>query len=410
MRNLNKMGILDFRKREKIEKAVNEYFKMINGYTPSFTSFEGGLYEMELTRAAIHSFATHVSKLVPVIEGAGNTALERTLQFQPNPLMDTSKYLYRLSTVYMVDNNALIAPLYDEFGKIIGFYPLSLEKCQMVKGDNGKVYVRYELGTGQYGAIELEKAGRLTQFQNKNELWGESNQAMMPTLELMHANNEGIIEGVKNSATIRFMAKLAQTLKAKDIEEERKRLVKDNLTASNNGGVLMFDQKYEDIKQITSTPYTINAAQMNQIKENVFDYFGTNEAILQNKFTSAEWGAYYEGKIEPFAIQMSLVHTNMTFNDREKAFGNKILFTADKLQYASTAEKVQLVTMLFDRGFISHNDGLNILNLKPIEDGDKRYIRKEYAVADGYSEQIEDPNENEEENPNGEEINGQNEE
>ena len=130
--------------------------------------------------------------------------------------------------------------------------------------------------------------------------------------------------------------------------------------------------------------YTVDSAQMAQIKENVFNYFGTNEKILQNNFTSDEWGAYYEGKIEPFAIEASLVHTNMKFTPHEIAFGNDIIFEANRLQYASNKEKLEIVTQLFDRGFISHDQGLEIFNMAGLGAGvgDKRYIRKEYGLAD----------------------------
>ena len=368
-----------------MEEQIKQYFQMINGYTPTFTSFEGSIYEMELTRAAIHSFATHISKLKPEIKGSGNEVLERKLQFKPNHIMDTKKYLYRLATVYSVDNTAFIAPLEDRYGAVAGYYPLLTEKCRIIDYE-GKKYIRYDFGYGKHGVCELERMGIMTQFQYKNELFGESNACLRPTLDLITTQNQGIIEGVKSSASLRFMAKLAQALKQKDIEEERKSFRENNLSAQNNGGVLLFDQKYEEVKQIDSKPFVVNPIQMSQIKENVFNYFGTNEAILQNKFKSDEWSAYYEGKIEPFAIEMSLVHTNMTFSEREVAFGNQIMFTANRLQYMSNSEKLNTVTQLFDRGFLTHNQGLEIFNMSPVEGGDKRYIRKEYALTDNYSE------------------------
>lgn len=368
-----------------MEEQVNQYFKMINGYTPTFTSFEGSIYEMELTRAAVHSFATHISKLKPEIKGSGNEVLERKLQFKPNHIMDTKKYLYRLATVYSVDNTAFVAPLEGKYGEVAGYYPLLTEKCRIIDYE-GKKYIRYDFGYGKHGVCELERMGIMTQFQYKNELFGETNACLRPTLDLITTQNQGIIEGVKSSASLRFMAKLAQALKQKDIEEERKSFRENNLSAQNNGGVLLFDQKYEEVKQIDSKPFVVNPVQMNQIKENVFNYFGTNESILQNKFNSDEWSAYYEGKIEPFAIEMSLVHTNMTFSEREVAFGNQIMFTANRLQYMSNSEKLNTVTQLFDRGFLTHNQGLEIFNMSPVEGGDKRYIRKEYALTDNYNE------------------------
>lgn len=378
------MGLFDsIRKKEKIESKVNSYFQTLNAYSPTFTTFEGSIYEMELTRAAIHSFATHCSKLKPEVKGSGNQAFERMLQYKPNNLMDTKKYLYRLATTYAVDNTAIIAPLYDSsYEKIIGFYPLATPKVQ-IKDIEGIKYIRYEFETGNYGVFRLDEAGIMNQFQYKNELFGENNHCLYPTMELINTNNQGIIEGVKSSATLRFLAKIAQTLKPEDLEKERKRFVASNFNASNAGGVMLVDAKYEDVKQLSTNQYTVDSAQMAQIKENVFNYFGTNEDILQNKFTSDQWGAYYEGKLEPFAIEASLVHTNMKFNMHEVAFGNNIIFSANRLQYASNKEKLEIVTNLFDRGFLTHNQGMEVFNMPSLgEIGDRRYIRKEYGLAD----------------------------
>ena len=124
-----------------------------------------------------------------------------------------------------------------------------------------------------------------------------------------------------------------------------------------------------------SKPYIINPSQMEYIKQNVFNYFGTNEHILQNKFTPDEWNAYYEGKIEPFALEIGLVHTNMTFTEREKAFGNQIFFSSNRLQYASISDKINYVVQMGDRGRTSINEDREFFNLPPSEDSDRHFIR-----------------------------------
>lgn len=76
------MGIFEtiFRKPRSDIQAEG-YFKMLNGYSPVFTNAPESLYEMELTRAAIHSFANFCSKLKPEISGTAYKNLERVLQF-----------------------------------------------------------------------------------------------------------------------------------------------------------------------------------------------------------------------------------------------------------------------------------------------------------------------------------------
>jgi hypothetical protein len=362
------------------KQEINQYFKTLTAYTPSFTTYEGGLYEMEITRAAIHSFATQCSKLKPELNGAASyNSLANKLKYAPNPWMDTTKFLYRLATILSIQNTAFIVPILDEFGDgITGYYPVLPTRCEVVE-HNDVAYLRYTFSTGKKAVVELNRVGILTTHMYKNDFFGESNTALNPTMQLINSQVEGIREGIKQAATIRFMGRLGNTLRPEDIEKERKSFVESNLKAENNNGILIFDAKYAEIKQIESKPFIVDDKQMQQIKNNVYDYFGTNENIIQNKFTEDQWNAYYEGKIEPFAIQTSLVLTNMTFNDHQKSFGNEIILTANRLQYASNTTKLDIVTQMFDRGFMTHNQGREIFNMLPIADGDKYYIRKEYA-------------------------------
>ena len=386
-------------RNKDIKKALDGYFAVLSSYQPVYSTYAGGIYEMELTRAAIHCFATHCSKLKPEVVGHAAPALGRILQFKPNPLMDTKKYLYRLATAYMTDNNALIAPLI-EFDEIKGFYPLTVGKVQLME-HNGQTFVRYDMGGGAYFAVELERCGILNQFQYTSELWGESNLCLRPTLELMDAQTQGILNGIKNSAVIRFIAKLANALNPKDVKKEQERLKEINLGINNTAGVFVIDQKYEDVRQIDSKPYIINPSQMEYIKQNVFTYFGVNEHILQNCFTPDEWNAYYEGKIEPFALEIGLVHTNMTFTERERSFGNQIFFSTNRLQYASIQDKINYVVQMGDRGRTSINEDREVFNLPPIEGGDRHFIRGEYRPVDSYDEAVEPLTDGNETQPNG---------
>lgn len=367
-------------KKPKSDKEIKGYFKMLNGYTPVFTNYNGALYEQELTRAAIHAFATHCSKLQPEFQGAAYKTLGNRMKFKANTFMDTTKFLYRLATILSVDNNAFIIPITDETGDIItGYYPIRPAMTEIVSDAWGNPWLRYTFSNGQKAAIEFERVGIINQYLFKDDLMGENNKALYPTMQLIQTHNQGIIEGVKQSATIRFMARLANVYKPEDIAKERKRFTEENLSADNNSGVMMFDNKYADVKQIESKPFVVDAEQMKAIQANVFNYFGCNEKILQNNFDEDTWGAYYEGKIEPFAIQLSLVMSNMTFTERELAQGNKIMWTANRLQYASNKTKLEIVTQLFDRGFLTHNQGREIFNMSSIPNGDKYYIRLEYG-------------------------------
>lgn len=383
------MGLLEkLFPRKTAEAQVYSYFRTLGGYTPVYTSFDGGVYEMALTRACIHTFANHVSKLRPVVMGPGNSRLDRVLSYRPNPWMDTKKYLYRLATIYKTENTAFIAPVYDDdlMLRINGFFPVLPSQAAVVELA-GQEYLRYQFPVGT-GVVELERSGIMTQMQYRDDFFGESNRPMRPTMELIHAQNQSIINGVKASGSVRFLAKLSQVLKPEAMTQERDRLVRDNLS-DTNGGVMIFDAKYEDVKAIDSKPYVVDDKQAAAIRESVFDYFGMSTEILHNKYTSDQWSAYYEGQIEPFAIEASLVHTNMTFSQDEIARGKQIIFSVNRLQHMTMDDKLSTVTQLFDRGMMNMDEGREVFQLPELgtEDSKRYYIRRDYAEVNALNQQ-----------------------
>lgn len=357
-------------------------FKMLNGYVPRFTSWSGGLYESELIRAAINANANHISKLKVEIMGAAKPSLKVKLQHSPNTFQTWSQFLRRLATIYYIHNTAFICPLLDDFGQISGIYAPLPNRCEIVQyGD--KPYIRYEFSNGNHAAIELELCGVMVQHQYRNDLLGENNHALFPTMDLIHIQNQGIEEGVKSAAHYRFYAKLNNFSKDSDIVKERKRFSEQNFSReADAGGLLLFPNTYTDIKQVDVKPWVISSEQMTLIKNNVFEYFGVNEDILQSKAFGDAWSAYYESVIESFAIQLSEVLTKMLYTFREQSQGNKVMATANRLQYLSNQDKLNVSSQMLDRGIMSINDVREIWNLPPVEGGDIRIIRGEYYNAD----------------------------
>ena len=357
-------------------------FKMLNGYTPRFTSYEGGVYESELIRAAINARATHVSKLQVDISGSAKPALQNKLQHGPNEFQTWGQFLYRLSTILDVHNTAFITPVYDQYGQPSGVYSPLPSRCEVVQYD-GVPFLRYSFNNGKRAAIEFDYCGIMTKYQYKNDFFGESNRALLPTLDLIHIQNQGIEEGVKSAATYRFMAQVANFTKTEDLAKERKRFTMENFSSeADGGGLLLFPNTYQNIKQIDVKPWVIDAEQMQAIRSNVFEYFGINEDVLQNKAYGDAWSAFYEGAIEAFAIQFSDVMTKMLFTFREQSQGNRVMATANRLQYMSNKDKLDVSAQMLDRGIMTINEIREIWNLAPVEGGDSRIIRGEYYSAD----------------------------
>lgn len=366
------------------EPPVRGYFQLLTAYRPVFTSRAGGLYEMAQTRAAVHAIATHCSKLKPNVLGTSDKRLARLLQVHPNPWMDTTKFLYRTATILEAENTAFLVPVLDDRGRTVGAFPILPSSCEIVEGTGGQLYLRFRFSSGKCAAVEYERCGVLTKMQYKSDLFGEGNGALNPTLDLLHTQIQAIEQGVQQSAAVRFMAKLGSTVRPEDLKAEQQRFRQLNLSMDNYGGVAIFDAKYSQVEQVKSDPFIVDDKQMELINRSVESYFGVNDDILRNRFNADTWDAFYEGKIEPFALQLSLVMTNMFFSDKQQAQGCEILWSANRLQFATTADKMNVITSLFDRGMLSRNEGRELLQMPPIEgeDGDLYYIRGEYIESD----------------------------
>ena len=378
------MGLFDIFLKNRPKKTLNGMsdFKMLNGYTPQFTTWGGEIYESELIRAAVNARATHISKLKYDIEGSARPALQSKLKKAPNQFQTWSQFLYRLSTILDIHNTAFIVPAYDQYGEPSGIFCPLPQKTE-IKQYGTKQFLVYEFAWSEKAAIELEYCGILTKFQYKSDFFGESNHALFPTMDLIHIQNQGIEEGVKSAATYRFYAQVNNFTKADDLAKERKRFSEENFTRdAEGGGLLLFPNTYTNINQVKSTPFTVPADEMKLIEKNVYQYFMVNEDILQNKAYGDAWSAFYEGAIEPFAVQFSEVMTKMLFTLREQAQGNEVMLTANRLQYMTNADKLNVSSQLLDRGIMSINDVREIWNLPPVDGGDARIIRGEYWNAD----------------------------
>lgn len=376
------MGLFEkiFGNRPKPKEEIKSAFRMLNGYEPHFTNYSGGLYESELVRAAIAARATHISKLHVETRGAAKPALQGKLKKGPNAFQTWSQFLYRLSTILDIHNTAFITPVWDEYGEISGVYAPLPSRCEMVQY-NGVPYIRYEFGWGEKAAVELTYCGIMTKHQYKSDFFGENNAALFPTMDLIHIQNQGIEEGVKSAATYRFMAQLANFSKAEDLAKERKRFTAENLARdAEGGGLLLFPNTYTNIKQIDVKPWVIDAEQMKVIKANVYQYFGVNEDVLTNKAYGDSWAAFYEGAIEPFAIQFSEVMTKLLFTLREQSGGNFVMATANRLQYMSNTDKLRVAQAMADRGLMTRNEIREIFSLAPLPDeiGNQLPVRGEY--------------------------------
>ena len=377
------MGMLEkiFGKREQPAALKNATtFRLLEGYTPAFTTWRGSIYESELIRAALDAWGRHAAKLKPNLKGSAAQELQNKLKVRPNAYQEWTKFLYQTATILGTRNNTFLVKTRNEYGPtgIINILPQAWELVEYM----GEPYIRFTLQEGRRRAEKLSEVGIMTRYQYKSELFGENNEALKPVLDLISIQRQGITEGIKNGASYRFYAQSDNWASDDDLGEEMTRFNKVTFgNKKNAGGVLLFPNTYSNIQPMKAESYKVDADQEKIIKENVFDYFAVNEEILQNQAFGDKWLAFYEGFVEWFAIQLGEVISGMLFTDRERAaYNNQVFFTSNRLQYMSNADKLNAVTQLGDRGLATRNELREILNLEPLpeEIGNQIPARGEY--------------------------------
>ena len=378
------MGMLEkiFGRKEQPAALKNaKIFRMLEGYTPVWTTWRGSVYESELIRASLDAWGRHAAKLKPNIKGSALPELRSRMQVRPNAFQEWSQFLYQTATILGARNNAFLVKTRNDDGTPNGIINIIPESWELVEYEN-EPWIRFMLSNNKRRAEKLSETGIMTRFQYKSELYGESNEALKPVLDLISIQRQGITEGIKNGNSYRFWAQSDNWASDEDLSSEMERFNK--FTFGNKktaGGVLIFPNTYENINQMKHEGFTVDKEQQEHIKANVFDYFCVNEDILQNKAFGDAWLAFYEGFVEWYAIQLGEVCSGMSYTERERTgYGNEIFFTSNRLQYMSNSDKLNAVTQLGDRGLATRNELREILNLAPLpeEIGNQIPARGEY--------------------------------
>ena len=357
-------------------------WETLTAYKAAFTTWRGEIYEFDLVRSAIDTLARKTAKLRPEMSGSAKRELRTVLKSQPNPYQTWYQFLYRTRTIWEMQNNAIIVPILDDYDRVTGLFPVLPSECEVVEY-KGTEYLRGKFYGSHYAAIELDRCGIVTKHQYKDDIFGSKNTALNNTFDLLDMNRQAIKEAIKNTSTFRFMGQMDNFAQDADIAAERRRIKEANL-GDKDGFLLLFSNFVKDVKQIDVKPYSIDEKQLALINGNVEKYFGVSAEAIKNELTGDKAAAFYEGAVEPFAIQLSEVITRMLFTQTERNIGNAFYLTANRIQFMTNSDKLNYTSQMADRGLVLIDELRDIWSLPPLPNGLGQRIprRGEYYLLD----------------------------
>lgn len=355
--------------REPVPQT-SQYLQMLNNYNPTFNTISTDPYDSKVARQCIDRIATHCAKLIPKhikgsITNEVDLSINQLLKNKPNPYMNTFDFLYKTISMLYTDSNAFIY-IQKQDGLIKAFYPVLATSYQLFQNASGTIYLQFVFINGQTYYLPYLDLIHLRLFYNKNDLFGTDNKVLHTDLQTSLTASEGISNAVKTSNNLKGILKFTNSmLKESDIKKSKDAFVRDYLNMSNTSGIASLDAKAE-FQEVNIKPITLDKGQLEQVNYNIYDYFGISEKIVRNSATDDEWDSFYEGVIEPRAMQLSYEFTNKIFSDRAIQEGNKIIFTANKMQYKSLDKKIKLLDTVLPFGLLTKDLALEILDLPPI--------------------------------------------
>lgn len=366
-----------FGNKNQTNTITKTEMQLLSGYNAKFTTINSNIYDSKVARQCIDRIATHCAKLIPkhIQDSIGNNIkgeINFLLQNEPNPIMNTFDFIYKTISMLYTDSNAFVYIAKDKEGFITGFYPVLALNYDLLQDNSGKIYLQFNFVNGKKYTIPYLELIHLRLFYNKNDIFGTGNKILLTDIESAHTASEGIKNAIKTSNNLKGIIKYDAVLKEKDIKASKEAFVRDFLNLENESGIAAIDGK-GDFKEINLKPITLDKDQLERVNYNIFDYFGISEKIVNNSYSSEEWNAFFEGVIEPRAIQMSGAFTNKIFSYKARRDGHKIVFTTNRLQYASLSNKINLIKVAGAFGLLTKDDGREILDMAPLggEEGKK---------------------------------------
>lgn len=348
-------------------------FTILDGNKAVFTKYDGDFKNDADVRACIDTIARNGAKMHPEhIRSFGGKFeivkkdLYKLLSTQPNELQNAFRFYYQVIYNLELYNDSLVYIQRDTDLNVSGLYPLDFSDGKFYEYKN-KIWVRFRFGHSKERFVPYSDCIHLTRFTDNSGIKGGSSIPLIKTLSTKHILDEGIVNAIKTTQSIRGVIKSTKSmLKPEDVKKMRDQFVKDFMD-NNKAGIGGLDAT-TDFTPVKIDPKTADESQIKSIDNKILSYFGINEKIVQSRYSEDEWNAFYESVLEPIGLQMSLEFTNKIFTPTEKNFGNAIVFESNRLQYVSNNTKINLLR--YANNIMTVNELREVFNLAPRADGD----------------------------------------
>lgn len=378
-----------FGKKSK-EATSQSKIQALNLFSPNFSSEAKAELNANFV-AAVNAHGMFLSKITPKVyredePAANENRVNQIIGLRPNPLMNAAQFYKAIGKAYFQDNLVLIWPEFEidkQQGKrqLKALWPLDIDTVELATTNDGRIVIQFTVQGKKYFEF-TENIIVLRRDADFKNLFAGQSQALKNTLKVIQTSYEGLEQAIKMSQYIRFIVQSA-TLLSDDAIKERQKDFADRLLGHDG---LLYVSGTENIKEVNSNGKWPLAAELENVKNDIYEYLGTTPNIVKGDYTEAQWQSYYERSIEPFTVELGQELTLKLFTIDEINRGKNIRIITSSLHTASLATRVRVVEAYEKLPMVVPNVVCKILELPEQEGGDKPQASLAWVQSDKQNE------------------------
>lgn len=379
------MSFLDKLKNIFKGRTINA-ISLSNGIMPIYSQYGHNIFASDVVMQAVNCIISELIKLKPThikkIDtdiSPQSSSIQNVLDY-PNELMTTADFIEKVMWNYYFNSNSFIIPKFyvwkdKETGKIKrhyeALYPVRPSEVDFLQDASERYFVKMHFAnnvtvTFHYeDIIHLRREFSIDDFMGGNVNGQPNNRGLEKTLDLNEKLLDSIAVSLNASTKINGIVKIKTFLK----DEDLKKSISDfnKLLDNNKGGLLPLDIS-TDYVPLDKDVKLVDQKTLDFIDSKILRNFGIPLPILTGDYTKEQYEAFYQKAIEPIVIKLSQSFTKTIFTQREKSFGNQIVFYPEELVFLNRQQAIEVIKWLGQSGTLFENEKRTILGLKPIKE------------------------------------------
>ena len=379
------MSFLDKLKNIFKGRTINA-ISISNGTMPIYSQYGQNIFASDVVMQAVNCIISELVKLKPThikkIDtdiSPQSSSIQNVLDY-PNELMTTADFIEKVMWNYYFNSNSFIIPKFyvwkdKDTGKIKrhyeALYPVRPSEVDFLQDASERYFVKMHFPnnvqvTFHYeDIIHLRREFSIDDFMGGNANGQPNNKGLEKTLDLNEKLLDSIAVSLNASTKINGIVKIKTFLK----DEDLKKSISDfNILLDNNkGGLLPLDIS-TDYVPLDKDVKLVDQKTLDFIDSKILRNFGIPLPILTGDYTKEQYEAFYQKAIEPIVIKLSQAFTKTIFTQREKSFGNQIVFYPEELVFLNRQQAIEVIKWLGQSGTLFENEKRTILGLKPIKE------------------------------------------